>query len=285
MKFGRLILTHREDLINQLKDFYLGGKRTEFLVIACDATKVDTKKFSQNDTFHIVPFLFPGMDGATMTGRQWRVWIEIAKNFPEIDSWVIHDYDFVAKPNDSEILSHLAPNEYAMIGAAFPVWRKGMGYTKIDTYPFPQSHRYWHQNLTLDDTLVNNTLNSAFPVTFQGIKTVVGGFSDFIATSKTNILFLDDPKVNNPKLEGVEQIPHTIWRAMGVRPVDMRNFYKMKVLMDVKYIPFSDEYDMLNPVKFWPGKSIPALRERMKNFEYAFKTLIKKLIRYRGWRW
>lgn len=287
MKLGRLILTHREDLINQLRDFYLVGERTDFLVIAYDATKkIDTKKFSQSDTFRIIPFSYPEQkENPTMSGRQWRVWIEIAKKFPEIDSWVIHDYDFVTKPSDKEILSHLAPNDYGMIGAAFPVWKPGMANANIDTYPFPQSHRYWHKTPTPAGALVDQTLLKEYPVSFQGIKTLVGGFSNFIASSRINILLLDDHKIDNSKLMGVEQIPHTIWRARGVRPVDMRKFYKTKVLLDVKYIPFSDEYDMLSPVEFWPGKSSPGAKERVKNIEYGLKTLIKKIIRYEDWRW
>ncbi|GEM_PF-2243423 len=285
MRLGRLILTHREDLINYLHDFYL-GTRTEFLVIAYNRVTVDPNKFNQSENFKLVPYYGTGEkygQPGGIGGQQYHVWVDVIKKFPEIGGWVIHDYDFIAKPSDAEIFSHLAQNEYAMPGRAFPVWQPGMKNTNIDTYPFPQSHRYWHQNLNSEEILMHKILMDAYPVSFQGIQTVMGGSSDFIATSKANILLLDDQKINDPELEGAEQIPHTVWRARGVRPADMRKFYKMKVVFDVQYIPFSDNYDMLNPVKYWPGQK-PNSKIRFQNLKYRFKKSIKQLIGYKGFR-
>ena len=285
MKIGRLILTYREDLINTLHDFYL-GKRTNFLVIAYNRATVNPDKFEQSENFKLVPYYGSGGkygQPGGIGGQQYHVWVDVVKKFPEIDGWVIHDYDFIAKPSDADIFSHIAPNEYAMAGTAFPVLLPGMKITDIDTYPFPQSYQYWYQGFNPQKELIRKILMESYPVSSQGIQTIMGGSSDFIATSKVNILLLDDEKISDPELEGAEQIPHTIWRARGIKPVDMRKFYKMKVLLDVQYIPFSDKYDMLNPVKYWPGQK-PSSKIVLQNLKYRFKKFIKQLIGYKGYR-
>lgn len=285
MKIGRLILTHREDLVNRLRDFYLGA-RTDFLVIAYNRATVNPEKFRQAEKFKLVPYYGSGEkygQPGGIGGQQYHVWVDVVKQFPEIGGWIIHDYDFVAKPSDAEIFSRIGPDEYAMIGTAFPVWQPGMGKTDIDTYPFPQSHRYWHQNLEPQETLIHKILMESYPVSFRGIPTVMGGPNDFVAASRETILLLDDPKVRDPELEGAEQIPHTIWHSRGIRPVDMRKFYTMKVVFDVLYIRLSKKYDMLNPVKYWPGQK-PSLKARFQNLKYRSKKFAKQLIGYKGFR-
>lgn len=282
MKIARLILTFREDLIPTLRDFYLGGNRTDFLVIAYNSSLVNADKFKTNDKFKLVPYTAPERNKLSISGLQYKVWVEVAKKFPEVEGWVIHDYDFCCKPKDSDLFSHIKEDEYGMIGRAFPVWKEGMGETAIDTYPFPQSHRYWHVTDNPTDQEVDALLMQTYPAVYGGVTTVMGGYSDFIVTTARNLLFLDDPVFSNLP-GGLEQIPHSVWHKRNVKSVDFRKFYKMKVLMDVLYVPFSEEYDMLNPVKFWPGHS-PDLGSSYKNIQSKFKKVVKQVLGYQGWR-
>lgn len=284
MKIGRLILTHREDLVLPIRDFYLDSDRTSFLVVAVNPNTVDVKKFAETDSFRLAEFAFPRPDGTvSMKSRNWRVWVEVAKKFPEIDAWVAHDYDFIAKPSDADIMSHVRPDEYAMIGTAFPVRQKGMGNAKIDTYPFPQGWDYWHQTAHPDGLPVDTALFEFYPVFFQGIKTLVGGYGDFAAASRVNMLLLDDERLKTAEILGGEQIPHTVWRVRGVKPVDLRKFYKVNVLLDVLYTPMSDAYDFQHPVKFWPGQPLDKNITK-ENRMYKLKNFVKRLIRYEDWK-
>ena len=102
MKLGRLILTHRKDYIDKLKTFYLDGGRTDFLVIAHNKKTVDTSHFKTDARFHLVPYCGRGPMCSVM-GHQFRVWVDVARQFPEIEGWVVHDYDFCvprARPGD-----------------------------------------------------------------------------------------------------------------------------------------------------------------------------------------
>lgn len=278
-KLGRLILTDREDLIDQLKDFY-AGTRTDFLVIVYNRETIDPSKFRTNDTFK----LMPGERG-NISDKQHKVWVEVAKHFPDIEAWVTHDYDFVCRPSDADIFRHIASDQYAMIGKAFPIWQEGMKNTNVDIYPFPESYTNWGQQRTEipDERDFHWFLPRHYPCEFQGVKTFMGGFGDFIATSRKNILLLDDPKLDVITEGGIEQVSHSIWQTYNINPVDMRNFYKVKVLMDVVYIPMDESYDMLHPVKFWPGQK-PGSGANRENLKYRIKKLIKQLIGYKGYR-
>jgi hypothetical protein len=278
MKTGRLILTSREDLIETFKNFYL-GKRTDFLVVAYDQNKVNISKFKEDNRFHFIPFISP--KGGDIFGQQYRVWIDVVRKFRDVDSWVIHNYDFLCKPCDKEIISNIKDAEYAMIGTAFPVWKEGMRDAHIDTYPFPQSHEFWHHTKNPIDELIDEILMKNYSVEFQGIKTLIGGFSNFIATTAKNLLLLDSEGIRDLKLGGIEQVPHTIWKERGITPIDMRKYYSMKILLDVVHLPFEENYDMLYPVKFWPGQTVDKTVARL-NRTYKIKKLIKKFIRYEG---
>lgn len=284
-KLGRLILAHREGTIEQLRDFYLEQGRTEFLVIAYNRETVDPRKFQESENFHFIPYrAFDGQ--VSIFGDRHRVWIDAVKKFPDIDSWIVHDDDFICRPHDEDIFSHVGPNEYGMIGKAFPVWQEGMKKEgeDFDTYPFPQAQRFWGRFTTAPtDEEVENALLAAYPFDFHGIKTILAGYSDFIAASREDILKLEEPRFATV-YGAIERLPHTLWHAKGVSPVDMRQYYKVKVLMDVVYIPMNENYDMLHPVKFWRGTS-PDFPARIKNLEYTTKTLVKKIIKHRGWRW
>jgi hypothetical protein len=283
MRLGRLVLTHREDLIPILKRFYL-GPRSAFLVIAYNSSVVDQKKFEQGDNFRLVPYSAHPRIG--LDGQQFRVWIDVAKKFSDIDGWITHDYDLVAKPSDAEIFRHIDNEQYAMIGEPFPVWMPGMVEEKIDTYPFPQGYRYWYQARNPKDENVFKILSTAFPCEHRGITTIVGGYGDFIATRRENILLLDDPKIDSLRSGGIEQVAHTIFAAKGIKAVDMRRFFKTKIHIDSTYLSarmLDSRYDFLHPVKFWPGGKMPTQKDKFNNLKFKLKNRVKKLIRYDGW--
>lgn len=283
MRLGRLILTFREKYIDQLKKFYLDSGRTKFLVVAYNKKTVDPSKFKTTDSFRLVPYCLG--EECSATGQQYRVWVDVVRQFPAIEGWVVHDYDFVCRAPDDEIFSHIGANDYAMVGKAFPIWQEGMKDTGVDTYPFAQDHRHWHNDNPPNPIRlkVDEILFRSFPYFFQNIKTFFGGYSDFIATTSKNFLLLDDPAIRGLERGGIEQVPHSIWGAKGVKPVDMRSWYKMKVLLDVMYFPMDERYQMIHPAKVWEGESV-SLNDRFRNIKWKFKNFIKWLIGYQGWK-
>lgn len=305
MKLGRLILTYREDLIEPMRRFYLGEGRTKFLVIACNKKFVSPGVFKELENFKLVPYEGAG-PGGNVPGFQHRVWLDVVKRFPETEAWVIHDYDLVARPSDQDVFGRIKEGEYAMIGRPFPVWQKGMSEVKdVDTYPFPQGHKHWcvprkggkaskifHTGklfvLSRDLDPTYWTLLEEFPVWFGGVKTFLGGYSDFLATHRKNLLLLDDVRLLAPGVGGHEQVPHTVFALNNVKPVDMRDFYKTKIKMDGQYLPpevFANSgYDFLHPVKFWPSVGVqPTFGDKLHNEITALKNFLKRAIKYEGW--
>lgn len=288
MKLARLIITFREDLIDELRRFYLDCGRTDFLVLACNRESVDISRLKESDNFRLVPYAGPGPKGS-ISGLQYHVWLEVIKKFPGFGGWVIHDYDLVCKPSDEEIFSKLKSDEYAMIGRTFPVWQKGMKPAAVDTYPFPQGHEYWcamRGNAGENDG-VRRMLLEKFPVYFGGVKTFLGGYGDFLATATGNLLLLDLPEIRAVKRGGVEQIHHSVFAAKGITPVDMRQSYRAKIKLDGRYLSpgalFGDR-DFLHPVKFWPGVGrAPTGRDKMRNVLTMAKTAVKRIIGREGW--
>jgi hypothetical protein len=231
----------------------------------------------------LISYEIPQRRSLSISGLQYKVWIEVAKKFPKIRGWVVHDYDFYCGPKDSDLFSHVQENEYGMIGKAFPVWQKGMGKTHVDTYPFPQSHEYWHRTNNSIDKEVDSVLMRTYPVKYGSVTTLMGGYSDCIVTTSRNILLLDDPVFSNLP-GGLEQVPHTVWATRNIESVDMRQFYTMRVLMDVFYVPIDKKYDMLNPVKIWDIESGASFNMRFENLKMRAKKIVKRLIGYEGWR-
>jgi hypothetical protein len=275
MKTGRLILTFREDIIPPLKKFYSDGNRTDFLVIAYNWATVSPSKFETSDRFSLVPY-HPPKGTPSISGLQYKVWVDVAKQFPDVDTWIIQDYDFYCRPTDAEIFAHVGEKEYGMVGKAFPVWQKGMKDIAVDNYPFPEAHKNWHQpnaGSAIDDEV------DAILLKKYGL--LYGGYSDFLAVRRSQILLLDNPDFANVR-GGLEVMPHTIWKKNGIEAIDMRKFFKMKVLMDVLYLPITQEYDMINPVKNWnTGVDLGA---RFKNIKMNLKKAVKRMIGYQGWR-
>ncbi len=292
MKLARLIITFREDLIEELRRFYLDEKRTAFLVLACNKESIDISKFKEKDNFHLVYYFGPGPRGS-ISGLQYHVWLDVLKQFAGFDGWVIHDYDLVCQPTDQEIFSRLKADEYGMIGRAFPVWQPGMGRTDIDTYPFPQGHDYWcvdrrggQANSSREDQ-VRKLLLDKFPTYFKNTKTFFGGYGDFLAATTDKLKLLEIPEIRAIKNGGVEQIVHSVLAAHNFSAVDMRRFYKMKIKLDGRYLApkllFSD-YELLHPLKFWPNAGRqPTFRDSIQNKKRILKTFIKRIIGYEGW--
>lgn len=282
MKLGRLILTHREDLIKPLLDFYVPA-RTDFLVISYHQLKVRPELFQQTENFKLVPFYGPGerygQKGHIM-GQQFRVWADVVKMFPAIEGWVAHDYDVLVKPSDADIFSHLNQNQYAMAGKPIPVWQSGMRTRITDMFPFEQDHQHWHHSqdtLTKSvEDLIDGVLIQNFPYTYDGIKTILGGYGDIIATTSKNFQLLADEKLKNITIGGSEQVPQTIFSARGIQPVDFRRYYSVKI-PPINYVPFNNSFDIASPVKYWPGGLQPTLKARLKNFARRIKNFFRGL--------
>lgn len=280
MRIGRLILTHRRDLLAVLKSHYLPA-RTDFLVIAYDRSSVGAPGIAEGGNFRLLPYDTHPL--WKLDGRQFRVWLKAVRAFPRIEGWVIHDYDLAAKPTDAEIFSHLGEDEYAMIGQPFPVWREGMK-SGFDTYPFPQSHRFWGTGAVSRERY--QALVDCFPVEVDGVKSFYAGYSDFLAASSASLLLLDDRRLDAMNRGGSEQVPHAVWGAKGIKAVDLRRFYKSKIRLDGRYLPprfFNAPYDFLHPLKFWPGGRPETARDRIANAKYSLADFAKRVVGYRGW--
>jgi hypothetical protein len=282
MKLGRIILTFREDLIPVLKEYYLDGGRTDFLVIAYNPFEVDPSKFKEASNFRLTPYYekVETRVEKTVDGQQFRVWVKAAKEFPNIEGWVIHDYDLACKPDDKTVFSHVQGGEYGIIGKTIPVWQDGMKEEKLDMFPFTVEQKKFHKAEDFIsqsvDSLVDNVLMDSYPYFHQGVKTVLGGFGDFIAISRDSLLLLDDDKIKNITRGGNEQVPFTILAAHKVNAVDMRDFFSTKIFMDYTYLSIDAPYDLLNPVKYWPHSKKPTLKASCKNAVKRFLHLFTR---------
>jgi hypothetical protein len=276
MKYGRLILTHRNDLINSLREYYLTSKRTDFLVITYNKDTVDPSAFTTSENFKFIPYFGDEKREVNhINGQQFHAWVTAVKAFPEITHWVIHDYDFICKSTDSDLFLHVRDNEYGMIGDPIPVWQKGMTEAGVRMFPFPVQHKEW--NWPTEETgakevaNINQVLMEAFPYTFQGISTLLGGYSDLIVTTRENILLLDDPVLKKIPKGGGEQVPQTVFNAHNISSVDLSGFYKSKLVYDNSYSTIDEPFEFIHPVKFWPEGIQPSLKVRLKN-------IVKKII-------
>jgi len=282
MKHGRIITTHRQDLILAIKDFYLGSK-TQFLVIAYNQDLVDPSKFIESENFKLVPYNAKRPDGR-LSIRQWKVWPMAAALFPEIDFWVVHDYDVLCKPGDLDIASHVKPDEYGMVGKPIPLWQEGMPETNLDNLPFPSNYRFWKKKLKTFPSQdiaeiehFESVLKQSFPNRYDGVTTVLCGFGDFLATSAKNLSLLGDSRLASIQSGGIEQIPHSVFGHAGIRAVDLRQWYSMAISFDSTLsIPFKNNFDISHPVKYWPQGNKPGIKLKIK-------SLIKHLLRP-GWK-
>lgn len=283
MRIGRLILTHREDLIPNLKDFYL-PERTNFLVVAYDKSAVNPSKFMEGENFRLVPYdVHPEFK---LNGQQFRVWINVVKMFPQIEAWVVHDYDMIVKPSDKEIMSHIGEKQYGMIGTSFPVWVEGIN-EKYDTYPFPQGGRYWGER---PGAFIRfKTLIEVYPTVVGKNRTFYAGYGDFLAARSEYFLLMEEnPLIKQVVAGGCEQVPHTVWKAHGIKPVDMTRYYRTKIFLDGRYLStrlFDSKYDLMHPMKFWPGGKKPSRQDKIFQIKSIIKATIKQLIGWQDWRW
>jgi hypothetical protein len=271
MKLGRIITCYREDLILQIKDFYLGGNRTDFLVVAYNEEHVDPSKFSQTENFKLVPYRGRDANGGFII-VQWKTWPKTAAMFPEIGFWVLHDYDVLCKPSDSDIQSHIKENEYAMLGSPIILWQEGMPEEDMDCYPFARDYRYWKKVKFLPQDAASiekfeSVLKQNFPKIYKGIPTILCGYGDFLATSSKNLMLLADPRLEPISNGGIEQVPHSVFGYNGIRAVDLREYYSLNISMDnTLYAAFKNKFDISHSVKFWPQGNKPALKLRLKRF-------------------
>ncbi len=268
MKLGRLILTHRQELILPIKEYYLSGGRTDFLVIAYNQATVDAGQFLETENFKLFPYLGKGLNGSIL-GQQFLVWKNAAKKYPEIDFWIAHDYDVLVKPADHEISKLVGSGEYAVIGQPFPNWQKGMKSKESARDLFPFLRHYISEGDVKDKIFktYEKVLIQNFPYSFEGVPTILSGNGDFIATSRENLLLLDDTKLEQFPVGGTEQIPHTVLRYYGIEAKDLRSYFSIRISLDnTTYVPFRNKFDFTHPVKFWPGVSDPGLILRLKKF-------------------
>lgn len=259
-----------------IKDFYLGDK-TDFLVIGYNDAYIDPKKFTQSKNFKMLPYKGTDKQG-NLAVVQWRVWPALASQFPEIDFWVVHDYDVICKPTDRSIASHVEPNQYAMLGKPIPLWQPGMPEQDVaDSFPFSPGYRFWKKvqmqpQVAADSEIFEGTLRKNFPNFFQGLPTILCGYGDILATYSKNLLLLSDPRLNPINRGGIEQVPHSVFGYFGLTAVDLRSWYSLHVSLDnTLYVSFNNKFDISHPVKYWPVGKQPGLKLKTKR-------LIKQLL-------
>lgn len=269
MRIGRLILTHRQDLVGAIKEIYLPA-RTGFLVIAYNQACVDPAQFSQTENFKLFPYTGPG---GSIAGHQYKVWKDVVKQFPGIDAWTIHDYDVLVKPADEDIFRHVKPGQYAALGLPFYNWQQGMpAQTTNDTFPY-LSH-YVDSISNKDSTFLGaeQVLKKAFPLYFQNIATIKTGYSDFFVGFSKDLILFDNPKLDIAE-GGIDQVVHTVMAYHKIELVDLRQFYSMEISLDnTLYMPFENKFDISHTAKFWPQGNL------RPGFKLALKRLIKLFV-------
>ena len=259
MKIGRVILTHRQDVVLALKNFYFGAY-SDFLVIGCNQLTVELSKFQQTDNFKMFGYIRSDFQEG-LNGRQFIAWVEAAKRFPKIDAWVIHDYDVLAKVCDKEVFKHVSLGHYGCVGLPFPNWQPGLpSPVARDVFPFSRHYVSKDDKPSPDFCCREKYLIQKFPTSLDGISTVMSGYGDFLAIYRDDLLKLDDHQFSRLP-GGLEQVPHTVLRYYNVQPVDFRAFFSLNISMDnVFYVPFKNTYDISHPVKFWPGINRPPFK-------------------------
>jgi hypothetical protein len=273
MKIGRLILTHRQDLILPLKNFYLPSK-TEFLVLAYNQITVKPDCFEQTKNFKLMPYLGKGAGGSIL-GQQFLVWADAAKNYPEIDFWIVQDYDILCMPTDIVIASHVGRGQYGMIGNPFAFLRRKNRASQKDVFPFFYKDVPDSLSSSRVYRYLEEELKKIYPLKIEGEECIYTGYGDFLATSKENISLLGEERLRNLKEGGAEQVPHTVFSAKHILPVDLRQFFSMKIILDpTLYVNFNSKYDFSHPVKYWPGSSVKP------NFKLRMKSFIKYLLKF-----
>ena len=258
MKIGRLILTHREDLILSIRDFYLKN-RSEFLVIAYNQNSVRPEKFIETENFKLLPYFGKGLNGS-IAGKQYYIWAQGAKAFPQIDAWVMHDYDVLCKPTDAEIFAHIPVGHYAGLGMPFYMWQEGISQpTTKDIYPF--WYHYVSENVQPEITYfhIKDFLLKRFPLEVEKKETFMCGYGDWVAAYRSQLLLLDDPVLKELETIGSDSVPPTVFAYNGILPVDLRKYFSMYISFDnTLYVPFENKFDISHPVKFWPKGTLKA---------------------------
>jgi hypothetical protein len=272
MKLARAILTHRQDLIPHIKRYYLESGKTDFLIIAYNQLSVDPKKFEQTENFKLFPYLGKGSSGS-IVGQMFLVWADLAKNFPEVEKWIIHDYDVIVKPTDEELAAKVGENEYGMVGTPFVYNQETIADKEADDlYPFLKSGL----NLSLN----NQTYKSLEKELLKTYKAVLTGYGDFIVASSKDLALLGQEHLRDLPSGGAEQVPHTVFAQKNIKPKDLKKYFSCFVSLDNSvYADFESKYDISHPSKFWPGFPKPGLKLRIRRFLKLLLTDSRKIRR------
>ena len=266
MRLGRLILTHRQDLISSIKEFYLPSK-TNFLVVGYNKKSVNANLFQENENFKMHGYQGNGPSGS-LAGRQYVAWAEVARKYPEIDIWVMHDYDVLCKPTDAEMTKYLESGQYGVVGQPFASTKVARSKDEPkDVFPYfvkdldksidiSDNYAYWEKELL-----------KLYPIYVHGIKSIFTGNGDLIVGHRDIFLFLEDEHIRSLDNGGAEQVPHTLFAYHGIRPLDLRKYFSIFFSLDNNiYASYNNSYDISHPVKFWSGGAKPSLKIVLKKF-------------------
>lgn len=250
-----MILTHRKDLIDQIRQHYL-GKFSDFLVIAYNSSTVDVSDFTESENFKLVPYYGNGEKigkPGNLAARQWAVWPEVSKLYPEIETWIIHDYDLLCRVADSDLASRVGADEFGIIGKPFKMWQPGMSDGNLDIYPFLNIE---YKKLTKIFSSVNEQVYSVlienYSVNEGLIKTIYMGYGDILVVHAGTLQLLNDPILKQIEVGGIEHVFHNVFLKNNLRPIDLRKYYSMKILLEWIHINFNNKYEISHPIKYWP---------------------------------
>ena len=162
-KIARLILLPAEKYINEIIRFY--GSRSAHLVIAYNADS-----FTPSKTYPVPlisyagvgaetarEFSFPEKIAAHPLGTQWRVYAKAAAAFPEIEQWVIHDYDVLCKPTDRDLCEKVPAGHYGTLGLPIPRYRPGINAAAWRKKTWPYTHMPYENLWHARDTITQRT--------------------------------------------------------------------------------------------------------------------------------
>jgi len=282
---GRLILVPAEIMLPGLIDYY--KHRSDFLVIGYNK---DNFSPSRSYPVPLIPYRGVGREIAVKygfgegaaghpLGTVWRRASTLDQTFPEIQFWIIHDYDVVCKPHDREIADVVPENCYGMIGLPIPRYKPAIDETAFESSTFPFTHQtyrtLWHaadEMTARNDHNFLDVLENEFPFIQNGITTVLCGYGDIIAAPVNLLRCLRDKRLDPIEIGGIEQVIHNIAFHNHFKPFDLSKAFRTRVHFSALSW-FADSDQIIHPLK-----ELRLVQSKKAKYLWAYRTILNRIL-------
>lgn len=275
---ARLILVPRQDVLDRVVDLY--SSRTSFLILGYNEETFTPRAPSD---VGLVPYRgvsaelvkrwdFPTAWVGHPLGTTWKTWISAGRMFPDVERWVIHDYDLICRPRDEDLVGHVPTDSYGMIGTPVPRYKPGIDASRFAnrTYPFVHSRyeRLWYGEDELNTRVVDklfSVLEREYPFDVNGVTSALCGYGDLVVLPRDILVKLGDPALEEIEVGGIEQVVHCVARAAGYHPVDLSRVFRTRVRF-TPMVWFSNKDEIVHPVK-----DLALVESRSKRFLHGLR--------------